>query len=919
LTLLIGRESEFAAIDRILQDALRGKSEVLILKGEPGIGKSALLDAAAERADGMRVLRAAGVESEITMPFAGLHQLLRPVMEHIDRTTGSQASALRGALGLGDEPPDSIFLVGAALLTLLAEVAEERPLLFLIDDAHWLDQPSASALAFAARRLEAERIAGLIAIRADEVRDSAITGLPSIEVKGLEATAADCLLDDLGRQIAPEVRLRLIRETGGNPLALKELPLALNAAQLDGRAPLPAWLPLSDRLTRAYGERVRRLGPGIQRLLLVASMDESISPDMAVAAATRLGAGGGDLTSAEESSLIFIQDGTIGFRHPLIRSAVYQAATGSERLKAHRALAEVLVGKADHDRQVWHRAAGIVGPDAQVAAALEAVANATERHHGPAAAAAGLERSAALTGNESIRAHRLARAAEVNLAGGQRNRARALLIEAESIAADPRVRAEILFTQARLVAQTSTYANTDLEMLLNGADLVAQSDPEFAAHMLCFANVMTWHAHDWSATIDVARRLLALDLPEDSRYKRHARDMLNSVQSVSSVSDRFLEAASEAFEEQNLAWERWLPPPGMAELSGMEAPAHRLLLLAEPVLRNKGAIWGLIWTLLCLANTEYLLGRWSSSLAHDSEALALSRQTGHDFNASVALAKLARLAASKGEEATCNELLDELQSFESTSWVRVSFTSWALAQLDLGHGRTDEAFERLARLAPINDSWPERFSVALRASGDIVEAAIRSGHKEEATKVLEGLARWAGPRPPAWAQVYLHRGRGMLARDPESAGAHLQAAVSVPGGEQRPWEHARTRLVYGEWLRRQRHKTEARIQLHAALDIFDRLGAKSWSEQARNELRATGENISRHDLIAPEHLTPQELQIARLAALGMTNRQIGSQLFLSPRTVATHLYRMFPKLGIASRSDLRGLNLDDGHLIADAG
>jgi DNA-binding CsgD family transcriptional regulator len=327
-------------------------------------------------------------------------------------------------------------------------------------------------------------------------------------------------------------------------------------------------------------------------------------------------------------------------------------------------------------------------------------------------------------------------------------------------------------------------------------------------------------------------------------------------------------------------------------------------------LRERGGVWSLMTLLAALSMNEYVLGRWSSAVAHLTEGISVARQTGHKPQTMILQSLLARVFAARGEATKCRELARELLASELDHWVVINFTHWALGLLALGEGRPEEAFGHLSALAPI-ETWPNRTHVALRATGDLAEAAISSGRPEAAARALEGLERWGNPKPPPWVLVILHRGRGMLACAPESAGEHFRAAISVPGGTLRPWEQARTQLLYGEWLHRQRIRTEARQQLRAALEVFDRLGASMWSKRARSELRATGERIRKPTINPLDRLTPQELQIARLAALKLTNSQIGAQLFLSPRTVGTHLYRLFPKLGIVSRSDLREINLDD--------
>jgi DNA-binding CsgD family transcriptional regulator len=898
-TVLVGRSAELAEIDEIIDRARQGTSGVLVLVGEAGIGKSALLAAAAERAHGMRVLRAAGVESEITMPFAGLHQLIWPIVDRVDNLVLPQAKAIRGALGLGAEP-GSLFLVGTALLTLLAEVAEDQPLLFLIDDAQWLDEPSAMALAFAARRLESEPLAGLLAVRDGE---SPIRQIPSLEIKGLETAAAQQLLAEAGGRIAPKVRERLIEEARGNPLALKELPSTLTKAQLAGKSALPPWLPLPERLANVYGKRARSLPGSTQQLLVLAAAGVDASLDIITIAAAKLGLATSALKPAERAQLISLDQGRLEFCHPLARLAIYQEASSLNRSASHQALAEA----SDRDRRIWHLAMATGGTDEGIASALESSAGRAERHQGASAAAAALERSAELSQDDDLRARRLAKAATSNLAGGWPDRAQVLLADAESITEDPRVEAEITFCRARLLMHTTTSTHADVDALLDGARLVEKSDPGFAADMLSLGSFIGCFQRDWSSVTEAAQRLLNLDLPADSPYRRQAQDIIGVLDSGGSLKGNYLGLPYDTVSQQLVP--ESLSPPSIVDLAGAEAEAHEFLQRAVRDMRTRGVLWVLIPITVGLAQNEYLLGLWSSSETHLSEALTLARQTGHELLAAAALAFLARLAAMRGESDRCRQLAQQGRSASGNCAMVEGLRAWALALLDLGSGRARQAHDRLTALAPAA-SWPDRNLTALRVSADMAEAAIRCGRLDEAALVLDGLERWAGSSPPAWVQVVLHRYRAMLAEDQMTAEAHFRAALSVPGGERRPWDHARAQLLYGAWLRRQRRKDEARIYLRAALDIFDRLGARPWSQQVCNEIRATGETFVREEFSELKQLTPQELQIARLAALGMTNREIGAQLFLSPRTVGTHLYRLFPKLGIASRADLRNLDLE---------
>jgi DNA-binding CsgD family transcriptional regulator len=907
-TPVIGREAELGVIDQLLTQARSGTSGVLILRGETGVGKSALLTEAADRAIDMHILDVTGVESEIEMPFAGLHQLLWPVIDRIGRLPGQQATALAGALGLDNPEPGGLFLIGVALLTLLADMAEEHPVLLLVDDAQWLDEPSATALTFAVRRLEAEPVVGLFAVREGSVSGFRMQGLPVLDIKGLPPESAEHLLDDLEVEVAPEVRRRLIADTSGNPMALKELPSLLSVPQLEGREPLPSWLPLPDRMAHVYRERVQQLPVAAQEVLLLAAAASSLDLKTLDVAAAQVGGSSKTLGGAEAAGLIQIEDGEVRFPHPLIRSAVYQGATQRDRIDAHRALAGALTREEDHDLHIWHLALATTRPNEEVAAELESVASISERRRGPAAAVASLERSAELTEDDGLRARRLAQAAGVSLEGGRRDRAQALLDEAELVAQDPHVRAQITFCRARLAMQTTISTNADVDALLQGARLVEKSDPEFAVNMLGLGTFLGWFGRDWAVVAEAARHLLVVDVPEDSPSKRRARVMLDVLESRGSSPATFLELADETMIRQ-LPSEVWMPPP-VIDIAGWEVEAYPFLMRAARDLRGRGAIWGLTPVLVSLGAAEYLLGSWSSSVTHLTEGLSLARQIGHEFQAAAARALLARTAAIRGDAQKFNDLAHEQQPAELTCWLVAGFNAWGAALLDLGRGQAEQAFNRLAALEP-PETWPQRDHIALRSVGDLVEAAIQSGRGNYAAIILDRLERWAGPDPPTWSQLILHGYRGVLAPTPDLADRHFRTALALPGGDRRPWAYARIQLLYGEWLRRQKRRTEARTQLRRALDVFDRLGAQPWSQRARAGLRASGVTLSRRGFRSLEKLTPQELQIATMAAEGSTNRQIGAQLFLSPRTVGTHLYRLFPKLGISSRADLRNIKLSD--------
>jgi DNA-binding CsgD family transcriptional regulator len=899
---LHGRERELRRVGGILAAAREGRSGVLVVGGEPGIGKTALLDLAAEQAAGMRLLRATGVESELELAFAGLHQLLWPVLDRIDRLAAPQAAALRGAFGLGPPPADR-FLVAVAMLSLLAEVAEERPLLVLVDDLQWVDAASAESLAFAARRLAAEPVAMLLALREGAVADALSAQLPALPLPGLDRAAAGALLEARGVDVAPAVLERLVAETAGNPLALIELPALLDGEQLAGRRPLPAALPLNTRLLGAYLKRARGLPGDAQRLLVVAAAEDTGDLGVILAAGERLGCRVEALAAAESSALLSVAGGRVRFGHPLVRSAVYQGASFGERLAAHRALAEALRGEADEDRRTWHLAAATLGANEEVAAALERTAERARERQGLLAAASALERAATLSPADGARARRLAAAARLALDAGRPQLARALSRQARPLTDDPGLLADLAMTLG--MAESSGDWEASVREFTRGGEAVLSSEPRLAALLFETASAEAQSGDDLAVIAGlhdraVAALSLAGGTPPDAAAILRPQFVPGRPPDPGSM---VADAAS------GLLWR--LPTAPVVVLAGAEAELYPAVKQTVAGLRERGAVYGLVNWINLLGEIEYRLGHWPNSAAHGAEGLRLEREIDSpDWRAVFQLLALA-LAAARGRAEECRRLADQALAVlvPARHWSGQLAAAHRLALLDLGLGNAREALDRL--LAPLQgEPWPGRRLIALAEVDVTVEAAARAGRPDLLAAVLDGLARHLGPRPPAWGRAQIELGRAVLGGDAE-AEPRYEAAVAAGEEAGRPFPLARTRLLYGEWLRRGRRRVDARHQLRVAVETFDRLEAAPWAERARAELRATGETIRRHDLGVSDELTPQELQIVRLAAAGMTNREIGERLFLSPRTIGSHLYSAFPKLGIGSRAELRGLTFAD--------
>lgn len=832
--MLHGRQKELDRLRGLVARAGEGHSAALVIRAEPGTGKTALLDAAAHDAD-IRVLRVEGVETEAELPFAALHLILRPLLGGLDALPQPQADALRGVLGLAVRPEgQDRFLTGLATLTLLAE---QGPLLCLLDDAHWIDRASLDALLFAARRLEAEGVVLVFATRSVEPDLFTTAGLPELRMEGLDRAAAMEVLAERAPGLPPATRDRVVAESGGNPLALIELP----SMDVDSLAAGP--LPLPRRLQEAYRERVAALPRDTRTLLLALAAEGELS-----AALQATGLSVGALAPAERAGLVIDAD----FRHPLVRAAAYQSASFGERVAVHRALADV----TSDERRARHLAAAATGPDEEVAAALEAAAATAREVSGYGEAAAALERAARLTPDPAARARRLTAAAALAADSGQGERARVLLDQSAHLGGTSQ---ELVRLRARLEFEHGSPESAWRLLLDAGQDLLVE------------AARVAWSVGD-------AEGLRAV---RDRMGEGRAGLVSGAVELLSADPGTGLDLIRRHLGQ---APERrdglQLNPTSLALLSGDFATARDHLQALAADLRSRGAIGWLPGVLAVLAEAETLLGSTRTAETTAAEALRISEDTGQRRHAVTARGLLAHAAAVRGEQPG-----DEL----SGDWAER-----ARAAYDLVTGRWESALDRLGRMA-------HRPHGACFAA-DQVEAAVRAGRP--AGEALGRYESWALASGVPWALAVRQRCLAMLADDPEE---HYEQAVAC---SDLPLQQARSRLHYGEWLRRSRRKNEARIQLRSAMEAFEQAGAVPWADHCRVELRAAGEAV-----VAPSaddslrELTPQEFQIVRLAATGATNKEIGAQLFLSPKTVGHHLYRAFPKLGVSNRTELAHLHL----------
>ncbi|RKT86471.1 regulatory protein, luxR family [Saccharopolyspora antimicrobica] len=878
--MLHGRDEELAAVDRVLVGARAGRSGVLVVRGEAGIGKSALLEHAAASAAGMRVLRGVGIESEAPLPFAGLHLLLNGLTDRIGELPEPQSTALRSALSLAPSQGNDRFLVGVALLTLLSELAEEQPLLCIVDDAHWLDHASNDALLFAARRLEAEPIALLFAARDLHAPPFPAHGVAELRLTPLPAAAAQQLLDEHAGDLPRHVQARIAHDARGNPLALHEY----SAAQRAGRPTAqPAPLPAHSRIQQTFAGRIEELPTATRTLLLVTAAEATGRPDVVFEAARKFGAGVADLAAAEHQRLVRHVDGRLDFRHPLIRSAVYQSATLGEKLAVHAELAEVFGWRHDICQRAWHLAAATTGPDEAVAAALVEAGEADRALGGYASVAAAYERAAALSPDPADRGARLLTAAHAAYEAGQNERVSALASEAAVHLKDPKSWAECQTLHATLADEGGRPLEAH-RILVDEAAAVAEHDERAASRMLFSAVETAWVAADFDAVARVrtlggdevdllARAALGLNAP-------HPDGLADGVSALRALID----AGAPCLK---VAW--W------HLLLGDHRAAHDWSLTAERETRSRGAVGSLLHVLGVLARTQLHQGQRHDALASGAEALRIAKDIGQRQAVAHASTVLAHLAAMDGDEQRCADLAAEARRpGVGHSYVRAAC---ALGLLDLGLGRHEAVWDRLSTLV----DGANRMD-ALSAVPDLVEAAARLGRHVHGP--VERYVRWAELVEQPWARGIAQRCLALLGPADEAEHRYAEAVHLGRQAGGRPFELARTELLYGEWLRRQRRRIDARPLLRSAAEEFERLGAEPWAKRARAELRATGETqlAQAPDLLGT--LTPQELQVVRLASEGLSNRDIGAQLFLSPRTVGYHLYKAYPKLGITSRNEL---------------
>jgi DNA-binding CsgD family transcriptional regulator len=914
---LLGRRSECETLDRLVQGVRSGQSRVLVLLGEAGIGKTALLEYTAGRASGCRIARAAGVEAEMELPFAGLHQLCAPMLDGLERLPDPQQDALRVAFGLqGGATPDH-FLVALAVLSLLAEAAEERPLVCLVDDAQWLDRGSAQALAFVARRLLAERIAMVFAVREPHPAD-ALAGLPELAVEGLaDGDARVLLASALPGMLDERIRDRIVGETHGNPLALLELPRGLTPAELAGGFGLPDRDPLSGRIERSFRRRFESLAPDSRRLLLTAAAEPIGDVTLLWRAAERLGIAPEAAAPAEAAELIAL-GARVRFRHPLVRSAVYRAAPVPERQEVHRALAEATDPEVDPDRRAWHHAHAAAALDEAVAGELERSAGRARARGGVAAAAAFLERAAELTPDPARRGERALAAAGAKLEAGSREAGEELLATAELAPLDEAQRARLQRLRAQ-IAFVFGRGSDGPRLLLDAAKRLEPHDPALAreSYLEALGAAMFSGRLD-AGVIEVAEAAAAA--PAAPPPRRSVDLVLDGLARLCTEGPAAgvppLKVALRAVRDEALGGHeeimRWLLLSPIVQSTAVfelwdDDAFHALSSRAVRLARDTGALALLPVALVYRSGAQVFAGELDSASALIQEADEIAVATG---NAGFRFAGVL-VGAWRGVEAEAMELINA--GLESRGEGRVpALAGYATAILNNGLGRYEAAVEGAMRGSDDGDWGYDGASLP-----ELVEAATRAGLPEVAAAALLRLEERARAAGTDWALGVLARSRALLS-DGEDADGLYREAIERLGRTRIRAELARAHLLYGEWLRREGRRVDAREQLRSAHELFARMGAEAFAERARRELTATGETVRRLTVETRDALTPQEAQVARLAQQGQTNQEIGAELFISARTVEYHLHKVFAKLGIRSRKELRAALPDAEQAMAPA-
>jgi DNA-binding CsgD family transcriptional regulator len=898
---LVGRQRERAVVDRLLDSARDGRGAVVVVHGDPGFGKTALLEYAVEAGHDFRLVRTSGAEGEMELDYAAMQRLCSPLLEFIERLPGPQRDALSVAFGLSGGKAPSPFLVGLAVLGLLSEAAEQRPVLCLVDDAQWLDGASGAALAFVARRVLAERIAFAFATRE---LGSGLAGFPHLRVDRLGRRDARTLLESvLAARLDESVLERILAETGGNPLALLELARELTPAQLAGGFGLPAALSLSTGIEESFKRRLTRLPRDARRLLLLAAAEPLGDPALLWRSARELGIPETAANTVESEGWLTL-DGAVTFRHPLVRSAVYGSAEPTQRREVHRALADATDPELDPDRRAWHRAQATSVPDEQVAAELERSAGRAQARGGLGAVAAFLERAAALTPEPAHRAQRLLAAAGAKRDAGDLGAALGLLASIEAGALDELGRARVDLLRAQIALEQRRGEDAG-RLFLDAASRLEPLDPELAreTYLEALGGAMASDVEVVGGApavaaaaraappgavppraVDVVLDAFAIRLTDGyaaavPTYAR-ALELLLATDIASEDGSRWLSVSS-GRNSNIVALEMW-----------DDEAVHLLAARRVQVARDTGALGHLPFALSFLVRSHILAGELAAAALALDEARLIAEATG---NSAVVNAPMI-LAAWRGDETQASELIDA--SSEEAARRRWASNNYARAVLYNGLGRHDAARDAAWELF---ESDPIGYGSHLVP--ELAEAAARTDDLASLQHALDWLSERTRVIRSGWATGMEARVRALLS-DGEVADGQYRQSIEHLSGTRLRLELARSHLLYGEWLRRERRRLDAREHLRTALEAFGSMGAEAFARRAQRELLASGERARKRTVDTLDQLTPQEAQIAHLAASGQTNREISAQLFISPSTVEYHLHKVFRKLAVRSRTEL---------------
>ena len=907
--MLLNREQELRSIDGLLADAKAGAGGALVFRGDPGIGLTTLLDYAGGAASDMRVIRVTGIETEFHLAFAGLQQVCAPLFDGLDALPHRQRAALESALGLnGGESPD-LFLVGLALLTLLSNAVAQEPCLYLFDDAQWLDEASVEAIAFVARRLEAELIAFLFAVHEPTVSRVPLDGISDFRVLGLASEESrELLRHTVTGPLDVSVRDRLVAETDGNPLALVELPAELTAEQLAGIAALPETLPLGVGLEQYFLNQFRQLPAATQTLLLLLAIEPGGDPNVLWLAAANLGISDEAAVAAVDAGLLKVGP-RVRFRHALMRSAISADASVLDSQRAHRAYADVIDADVDPDRSVWHRAGASSGPDEEIAHALEVSASRARGRGDNRAAASLLHRAAALTPDPARRGGRMLAGAQAELESANAGRATVLLGQASSLPLTDLERAQAARVRASIGFALGQGADS-AAMLLQAANALESLDVRASreAHLEALeASVYSGRYGNGGAIRRAAEAALAA--PKGPKRATTADLLLDGVAELL-VGNRLkgvpiVEKAIDALKRTpELRWQAFgcLAAMEIWDDAGLHTLATAQLVLA----REAAALTPLTLALDQIAGGDNVVsGQFAVADANFAEARELAEATGVVGIANSPSAGALIVSAWRGRTPEASDLAQATMRDAIARGLGryVTFAQYATAVLENGLGHYREALSAARSAAEDQALYLSTFALP-----ELVEAAVRSGQQELAVAAVGELAdrTLSGTQ---WARGMLARSRALISTDTEAellyqaAIEHLQNCRVAP-------HLGRAHLLYGEWLRRQNRRRDARGQLRTAHEMFQFMGAEAFASRARLELVATGERVRRREGGAKELLTPQEARISRLVADGASNPEIAAQLFISPRTVEYHLHKVFRKLGVGSRADLIRLQLD---------